>query len=282
MRRRPRRVAALLMLAPIAALAGPAAAEAPAAAPSAGGPVHVTATFDRDAALGAPTALDVDLRLDPSRLTQAQLTEIRFEYPRSLGIVSSGLGLAACTRPARDFAQVLITAPGLGGCPRNAVMGVGTARAVVRLVDGQVIPEYATVTLLSGPIEQGRLGLVVYVDGQRPFGAKLAFAGEVSGAAPPYGGSIAVRMPVIPGIEELATVSLVQMRIVIGSHAIRYYERRGGALLAYRPEGVELPARCPRGGFRFRAQVSFADGTRRVGSSTTRCPTAVASPTRRR
>ena len=80
------------------------------------------------------------LRLDPRRLTRAPLTEVRFAYPRSLGLVSSGLGLAACTRPASDFAQVLITAPGLGGCPPNAVMGVGTALALVRLNNGQTIP----------------------------------------------------------------------------------------------------------------------------------------------
>jgi len=266
----------------VALAALPSAGAVHAAEPASGGPVRVTAAFDRDAALGAPTALAVDLRLDPSRLTTAQLTEVRFAYPRSLGVVSSGLGLDVCTRPPRDFAQVLISAPGLGGCPRNAVMGVGTARAVVRLVDGQVIQEYATVTLLSGPVEDGRLGLVVYVEGQRPFGAKLAFKGEVSGAEPPYGGALTMRMPVIPGIEELATVSLVEMRIVIGSHAIRYFEHRGGAVVAYRPEGVELPARCPRGGFRFRAQVSFADGSHNAGSATTRCPRAVASPARRR
>jgi hypothetical protein len=245
---------------------------------SAAGPVRVTATFDRDAVLGGPTALDVDLQLDPSRLTTAPLTEVRFAYPRNLGLVSSGLGLATCTRPPSDFVRVLITAPRLGGCSPNAVMGKGTALALVRLTDGQVIREFATVTVLSGPIEHGRLGLVVYVDGQHPFGAKLAFAGEVSGAPAPYGGALTVRMPSVPGLEDLATIALVQMRITIGSHAIRYYEHRHGQLVAYHPEGVELPVSCPARGFRFRAQVSFADHSRRSATSTTPCPSAVASP----
>jgi hypothetical protein len=251
---------------------------AAAASASAAGPVRIVAGFDRDAVLGSPTALDVDLRLDPSRLTRAPLTEVRFAYPRNLGLVSSGLGLATCTRPAVDFATVLVSAPGLGGCSPNAVMGKGTALALVRLSDGQVIREYATVTVLSGPIEHGRLGLVVYVDGQHPFGAKLAFAGEVGAAPAPYGGALTVRMPIVPGLEELATISLVQLRITIGSHRIRYYERRRGQLVAYHPEGIELPARCPAHGFRFRAQVSFADHSRRSATSTTPCPPAVASP----
>ena len=282
MRRRSRGVAALLALAlaPPAALGGWAQGAAAAGpAPSA---IGVTAAFGEGATLGAPTALNVDLRLDAERLTEAQPTEVRFAYPGALGLLSSGLGLAACTRPASDFAQVLIEGSRLGGCSPNAVLGYGTAVAIVRLVDGQAIPEYATVTLLAGPFENGRLGLVVYIDGQHPFGAKLAFAGELGSASAPYGGTLAMRLPVIPGIEELATVSLVRMRLSIGSPSIRYYERRGGQLFGYRPDGVELPARCPRAGFPFRVQVRFADGTRGSARTTAPCPTAVASPPARR
>jgi hypothetical protein len=244
----------------------------------AAGPLDVAVAFDRDAVLGSATAVDVTLRLDPRRLTQAPLTEVRFAYPRSLGIVSSGLGLATCTRPDSDFVKVLITAPRLGGCSPNAVMALGTARALVRLTDGQVIPEYATVTLLSGPLEQGRLGLVVYVDGRRPFGAKLAFAGDVRGARAPYGGELTVRMPAIPGIEDLATVFLVDLRIVIGAPAIRYVEQRRGRRVAYRPEGVLLPSACPGRGFRFRARVAFADGSGRTAATVVPCPSPVAAP----
>lgn len=247
------------------------------AASAASGPVSVVAAFDRGARLGSATAVDVALRLDPRRMPLAPLTEVRLEYPRTLGIVSSGLGLAACRRPASDFAQVLIDGPRLGGCPPNAVMGYGSARAIVRLVDGQAIPEYATVSLLSGPLERGRLGLVVYVDGVRPFAAKLAFAGEVRGARAPYGGALAVRMPVVPGIEDLAVISLVELRVTIGSRAIRYRERRGGRIVSYRPEGVLLPGRCPAEAFPFRARVSFADGSRRIATTRTACPSPLAA-----
>ncbi len=269
-----RRVAALTLLAVVCS----AAASAGAAARTTN-PVRVSAAFDPRARLGSASAMDVDLRLDPSGLTTAPLTEVRLSYPQNLGLVSSGLGLASCTRPPQDFAQVLISGPRLGGCSPNAVMGYGEARAIVRLVDGgQVIPEYATVTLLSGPIQQGQLGLVVFVDGQRPFGAKLAFSGAVTDAPPPYGGQLQVRLPVVPGLQDLATISLVELRVVIGSHAIRYYERRGRRVVSYRPDGVELPDACPRGGFRFRADLGFADGSRRSATSVTRCPPPLAVP----
>jgi hypothetical protein len=271
-RPRPRAVLAVLLALPVAGMLGVGTASS-AARP----PIQVVANFDRGATLGSGTAVDVTLRLDPD-LTSAQLTEVRLAYPRSLGIVSSGLGLAPCVRSPEDFARVLLDAPGLAGCPVNAVMGIGTAFALVRLTDGQVIPEYATVTLLSGALEQGRLGLVVFVDGQRPFGAKLAFAGAVRGAKAPYGGTLSVSMPQVPGIEDLATISLVELRVVIGAHAIQYRERRRGRTVAYHPDGVQLPGRCPAGGFRFKAQVGFSDGTRRTATSVTPCPRAVASP----
>jgi hypothetical protein len=279
--RRPLRGAATLAVgAALVALALLPAADTALARPAAG-PVRVTASFDPDAALGGSTALDVDLRLDPRRLT-TPLTEVRFEYPGSLGLVSSGLGLAACTRPPSDFAKVLIEGPRLGGCPPNSVMGYGTALAIVRLNDGQRIPEYASVTLLSGSLERGRLGLVVYVDGEHPFGAKLAFAGEVGDAPRPYGGALTVRTPAIAGIRDLATVSLVDFHITIGSHAIRYYEHRDGAVVAYHPDGIVLPARCPRTAFRFAARVGFADGSHRFARTTTPCPASVAAPARGR
>ncbi|HEU4703286.1 MAG TPA: hypothetical protein VFS37_12455, partial [Conexibacter sp.] len=148
--------------APLAAVWTVAALAAGIGSAAAAEPIRVITRFDRGARLGSATALEVTVQADP-KLSERPLNEVRFAYPRNLGVVSSGLGLAVCRRPETDFAKVLISAPGLGGCSPNAVMAVGTARALVRLTTGgQVIPEYATVTLLSGALERGRLGLVVY------------------------------------------------------------------------------------------------------------------------
>ena len=256
----------------LAGLMAPAAFTVMIGSAAAAGPIRVTTSFDRGATLGAATAIHVAVQADP-HLGDKPLNEVSFAYPRGLGVVSSGLGLATCTRPPIDFVRVLITAPGLGGCSPNSVMAIGDARALVKLVNGgQVIPEYAAVTLLSGPLERGRLGVVVYVDGQHPFGGKLAFTGEIRDVRAPYGGELTVRMPAIPGIEELATLYLVDMHLTIGAHAIRYYERRGGRSVAYHPEGVLLPNRCPRRGFRFRVRVGFVDGTSTSATSRTPCP----------
>lgn len=236
-------------------------------------PVRLDASFDRAARLGGSSALTLALHVDTRRVP-SPVTAIRLSYPRDLGIVASGLGLAACERPDEEFQKILITSHGLGGCPRNAVMGYGSARAIVRLLSRrpQLIPEYATLTVLSGPIEHRHLKLVFFIDGQHPFGARLILAGQASGAARPYGGALAVTFPQVQSLRDVAVISLADLEITIGSPRIRYVEhgRR------YRPEGVAIPTRCPRGGFRFRLDLDFEDGSHRHSVATASCPPSAA------
>jgi hypothetical protein len=255
---RARLAAAVLSL---AAVGWPATA-------AARGPAELTAAFERGATLGAATVVHAELRVDPRR-ARSPATEIRVFYPAGVGVLSSGLGLASCTRSVADFAEVVISGPRLGGCSPNAVIAHGTARANVRLSDGQVIPEFANVAILSGEIVGDGVGLVVLVNGLRPFAAQLAYAGELRAASGPFGGALAARLPAIPALEGVATVALVKLRLAIGSRRI-VYRTRGGQ--RYRPEGVILPARCPPGGFRFRAQVAFEDGGRAMADTAVPCP----------
>lgn len=193
-------------------------------------------------------------------------------YPKGFDLLSSGLAGASCRRPEREFVEVLVTFRGLGGCSPNAVLGYGTARAEVRLLDGQVIPEFARLTLLAGPVVNGTIGLVVIVDGQHPFGARLVYRGELGPATRRYGGSFVVDLPAIPSIRDLATVALVDLRLDVGSRRITYYRhprRRAGA---YHPAGLALPGRCPKDGFGFRAVLAFEDGTNARAQAHARCP----------
>jgi hypothetical protein len=234
-------------------------------------PVRVTAGFDRGAQLGASSAMHAELAIDPRRLP-SPVTEVRVLYPKGLGLIASGLALASCARPPSDFEEVLVNVRGLGGCSPNAVLGFGTARAEVRLGDGQVIPETGTLTVLAGPIEQGAVGLVAIVRGEHPFGATLIYGGELAAASRRFGGALVFRVPPIPSIADLATVALVNLRLSIGTSAITYYRRPARRTGAYHPDGITLPSRCPRGGFRFRAQLAFQDGSRAAAGVAVRCP----------
>ena len=241
------------------------------AAAASAGPARLTAAFGRGARLGGSTALRIGLQIDPRR-APAPLTELQLFYPKGLGLVSSGLGLDSCQRPASDFEQVLIgSTPGLEGCSPNSVLGTGTAVADVRLGDGQVIPEYAGLTLLAGPFAQGALGLVVYADGDHPFGAKLVYAGTVGPPSGSFGGSLLVRVPAIPSLADLATVALLRVQLGIGTRAITYYDHVRSRTGAYHPDGIALPSRCPAHGFRFRAKLTFQDGSHARTDATVSC-----------
>lgn len=265
-----RRGAALAALVAVGAIwAAPATA-------AASSPARLTAAFDEGAALGAPSALRIGLHLDSKR-KPTPVRELQLLYPQSLGVVSSGLGLAACEPSASDLAQIIVDSSGRGGCPRNSVMGYGTAVAEVRLSDGQVIPEYATLTMLSGPFGVDGLGIVIYVDGQRPFGGRLMFAGQIGAAPPPYGGALGFSLPDVPSLHGVAVVALVDIEITVASPRITYLRRTRGGSVPYRPEGIVLPNRCPRGGFRFRAHVGFQDGSRLTTSTVLPCPRPTAA-----
>jgi hypothetical protein len=236
----------------------------------AGAPVRLAVAFDHAAALGGTTALrtriDIDVRRVPS-----PVSAIRLLYPESLTVTLSGLGIETCQLPAASFTDVLLDNTQRFACPTNAVLGYGTARANVDFSDGQVVPEYAEVTLLSGPVVHGAPGLVVHVAGDHPFAASLVYGGRLAPAQPPFGGAFSMRLPQIPSIG-FARVALTNLRLAIGARQIIYVERVHGRTHRYRPDAIPLPNRCPKGGFRFRVQVRFLDKRLAGASSIVRCP----------
>lgn len=246
-------VAGLLACAPAAAVAADA--------------VRMNASFDADARLGGQTAMRFGMRVDPLRLP-APVSEIRVRYPSSLGIATSGLGLATCSPPASEFDAVIVELVGLAGCPRNAVMGYGRAVARVQ-VGALVIPATAAMTLLAGPVERERMRLVAFIDGVNPFGVKLLYGGELRPAPPPFGEDLSVRFPPMTGIPADARFALVYVQLEIGSPRVVYHDELGRR---YRPEAITLPQRCPTRGFRFVADLEFQDGRTATTSTTAPCP----------
>lgn len=208
----------------------------------------------------------VGLRIDP-RLHPTPITALRVRYPASLGVATSGLGLAACRPPVRDFELVMVGGTGLGGCSVNSVMGHGDARAQIR-IGTLTIGATAYLTVLAGPVTDGRMGLVTYVIGQNPFFVRLAYAGQVTDA-PPAHEELSMAFPAVPGIPEDASFALTRMTMTIGSDRIIYRDPDG---TRYHPDGIILPGRCPRGGFMFTAQLSFQDGSQTTAATGVPCP----------
>ncbi|MEY2425748.1 MAG: hypothetical protein QOI61_1320 [Actinomycetota bacterium] len=248
---RPRRL--LLVVVVLCACLPAAAAATPV--------VQLTAAFAPGARLGAGAALRIGLRIDPRQ--PSAVTEIHLWYPASLGIATSGLGLATCR-------HAVLEAHGPAACPPNSVMGYGFARVEARPFG---IRESARLTLLAGSERNGHLDLLVYADGEQPASVQMIDPGQLRPAPPPYGGDLAVQLLPIPGLDEI-TIALLHINFSLGARDITYYDYSRHKPIAYHPDGIALPGRCPRGGFPFHADLSFADLSHNTANATVRCPPA--------
>lgn len=215
--------------------------------------------------LGQGTTIEFSFRIAkvgggvPSPVTRIELL-----YPKHLGIITSGLGIASCT-------HTLLEALGAEGCPSRSLMGYGTATAEVE-VGGEVIQEPASTAIFMAPLAEGNINLQFLVNGETPLAAELIFPGLLLPASPPYGGNLAITVPLLESFPEGPDVALVKLRSTIGPLGVTYYARIHGKFVPYQPSGIILPARCPRRGFPFAITFKFADGSGTTSRALVPCP----------
>lgn len=192
------------------------------------------------------------------------VTRIELRYPKHVGIVTSGLGLASCT-PA------LLEADGAEGCPSQSLMGYGTATAEVA-VDNEVLEELATTAIFMAPFAEGNINLQFLVNGYLPLSAQLIFPGLLLPATGPYGGNLAITVPLLESVPGGPDVSLVKLRSTIGPRGVTYYAHVHHEFVPYKPNGITLPSSCPKHGFPFAVTFTFADGSHTTSHTAVRCP----------
>jgi hypothetical protein len=193
------------------------------------------------------------------------LTEARVRYPAGLGLSLSGLGIEACT-------GATLEAGGPLACPTDSFMGEGRASTEIQF-GPEVVSEGARVWLLrTTAAPEGRLAMLFLVDGEEPVYAQPVLMGQLLPAAAPFGGRIDIAVPLVSSLPGAPYVSLVRLKLVIGPRGLVYRERIGGKIVSYRPKGLSLPERCPRGGYPFAVELQFLDGSRAASSTSVLCP----------
>jgi hypothetical protein len=192
------------------------------------------------------------------------VTQIDLRYPKHTGIVTSGLGVASCT-------TTVLSELGPEGCPSRSLMGYGTATAEVQ-VGAEIIEELATTAVFMAPLAEGNINLAFSVDGETPLAADLLFPGLLLAAAAPYGGDLAITVPLLESFPEGPDVALVKLRSTIGPLGVTYYEHIHHRFVPYQPSGIILPSHCPSHGFPFAATFTFADGSHTRSRATVPCP----------
>jgi hypothetical protein len=228
--------------------------------------VQLSAAFTPER-LGAGTTVHLGFRIVAAAGEgPVPVTGIELHYPAGLGLGTSELGLQTCL-PA------VLEQGGPAACPTNSLMGRGGATVEVPFRTDSV-RERARVTLVSGPVQNGHLGLMFFADGDFPVLAALVFPGLVTPSQAPWGGVLAAQLPLVPSVPNGPDVALTEMQTTIGPRGIVYTERVHGRTIHFRPAGVLLPATCPRAGFPFAIRVSFQDGASASGSTAVPCPRA--------
>jgi hypothetical protein len=224
--------------------------------------------------LGAAAAVSVAFHLRPGPgEALPPLSNFALRLPRGMGFASSQLGLATCSS-----SQLLSS--GVDGCPRESLMGNGSAQ--VRVPFGtQVVSETARVFIfMTKPVDE-KTTTLFYFDGRRPVIAPIVFQSQVVTPAGSTDSILNTPVQPIPSTPDGPEASLAAMRWTLGPANLRYYHRAGGRRIPYWPEGLSIPARCPHGGFRFEASFRFRGGSQIHAHTTVPCPRAAASPARR-
>jgi hypothetical protein len=208
--------------------------------------------------LGAPTTVSFGFQIQAAGGgLPAALTGIDFRYPPQLGLGTSELGLAAC-----DPAKLSYYGP--RACPSNSIMGSGSALAKFQ-VSPEVSEESASLALVAGPSQNGYLKLLISATGAYPVATRIIMDTLL------LPGQLRISVPLVPGVPEGPDVAVVAIHATLGGN-LTYYERKHGKRIAYHPRGIQLPKRCPRGGFRFSATFTFLDGTQTQAATVVKCP----------
>jgi hypothetical protein len=236
----------------------------PPGASAAGERASLSAAFSPDR-LGAPTTVSFSFHLTTTEgLAPPPLTAIDLHMPAGMNYTTTTLGLALC-------APALLQAKGPNGCPTNSRLGHGSAYVEVPFGTGagHEIPE---VQAVAGPSASGNLVVEFYANGLYPVSAQLAFAGEVLPDHGRYGSQLQTDVPLVTSVPGGPDVSIVSVTSTIGPQGLTYYRSVHGRRVPFTPRGVQVPERCPHGGFPFAASFAFQDGSQTSASTTVPCP----------
>lgn len=122
------------------------------------------------------------------------------------------------------------------------------------------------------------MALLFYAEGISPVDARIVFPGALVLAPSPFGGLVHIDVPLIPSLPEAPDVAVVRVQSILGPQHLTYYEHVHGKVVAYNPQGILLPDRCPHGGFPFAATFTFQDGSHASARTVVPCPRSRSKP----
>jgi hypothetical protein len=237
--------------------------------------------FAAASALAVPR-VTLHARFNPERLGQSTTVNLRIQiapgaepippplvhaqvlYPAGLDPQLSGLGIDACTAATIETA-------GIDACPVDSIMGEGHAIAEF-LIAHHIVREVAAMTAVRTNEQEGHLTMLMYLYDETAVSAQLILTGRVLPADGPFAGDLNIDVPLVQSLPGTPDVSVAEIQLGLGPETLTYSERIAGKVVHYIPEGIDLPKRCPRGGFPFAVTLGFADGSHASATRKVPCP----------
>jgi hypothetical protein len=190
------------------------------------------------------------------------LTALTIDYPASIGIAVSDLGLVSCSLSTLELL-------GPNACPADSHMGYGHALAKAT-INNETLEEGAEITVLRANEDNGNLAILLYAESATPVSTELAIPGILQPTNSSSTESIGLNIPLISVLPEGADIAVTQLSATFGAQGLTYYEHTHHGARPYKPHGILLPTSCPSHGFPFTASLTFVDHS--TSTSTTRVP----------
>jgi hypothetical protein len=219
--------------------------------------------------LGQSTTLNLRIQVAPGdEPIPPPLVHAELRYPAGLDPQLSGLGIEACT------AATLETA-GIGACPPDSVMGEGQAIAEF-LIAHRIVREVAAMTAVRTTEQDGHLTMLLYLYDETAVSAQLILTSQLLPAGGPFAGLVNIQIPLVQSLPGTPDVSVSEIQLALGPESLTYSENVAGKLIHYIPEGIDLPKRCPQGGFPFAVTLGFLGGSHASAKTAVPCPATAA------
>lgn len=160
----------------------------------------------------------------------------------------------------RSCSAKVLQAFGPAACPAAAAIGGGSALVAGEL-DTQTVTESVSMQAFLGPLRNLQPTFEILAAGFNPIDAQMVLTATASPDRAPYGEVLAMAVPPISTISSEPDASVLTFSLTIG-------RPRAGR----HAPAVIVPKRCPRGGFPFAGDFTFADGSSSRVWATAPCP----------
>jgi hypothetical protein len=204
--------------------------------------------------LGAGAEVEVEGKLEGNELVGGlplQTRKLVLYFPAGTKIDPTGF-------PTCTVAKLEEVGP--EGCPKQSRIADGTVGVADQIGAGEATREEGALEVYAAPGN----GVVAYANAAAPISAQIIIPAHWGTAPAPYGPKLTFEIPLVDSVPGALPVSGTSLHVKAGA-AIR----KGGKTYYY----GRVPAKCPKGGFPGKGEVTLEGGQNIVTELKVPCPT---------